>query len=520
MLNQLSIDELTLIICFESDLPKTLGLTFPLVCEELNTKCQSEYMWEYFVTQHFSIYKDYVKRKSSEHGSIKSGFKQLYLRRWNDTSQCIQLSATSPGFFRDMSTNVQALHSISASVTMEFWVRNDNLALQYPVIGLLTDQDWNGGFGVYGYPNTNDNSIDYFWYVHDWCQLFCSSSNEVQQGEWLHIAGTFDGVTICMYFNGKQVATNTSAHQSIPHKHNQSEYELYIGAGNKWDTTYAFEGCIAEFRIWDTCRSQNEIQKTMNRKLLGTEPGLVFYAPLDGQQESRDQTDNTIILNDLTQNNQDLHQYDRTQPYQYINYTVTIEDNEDKPVKHCNFEEGTLITDLWKAFGNEGLVNDVTLTSSDGKTVRASKWLLCVRSAWFKDQLIHLLSNPEPINLQLEEHSRLVSAMVLFLYKDLIHFEIYTTSELIELRSISEKYNLQKLRKDVERHLSHSIDDSNVFDILLIYTRDMPVSSSCWRAKAIAYLLDKSRKRKLLESEEGQRLLEHPQTLMDMLTLV
>ena len=54
-------------------------------------------------------------------------------------------------------------------------------------------------------------------------------------------------------------------------------YGFYLGTLNPniWSTSYYFNGAIDEARIWDTARSQAEIQADMNRELTGSEGNLI-----------------------------------------------------------------------------------------------------------------------------------------------------------------------------------------------------------------------------------------------------
>jgi tetratricopeptide (TPR) repeat protein len=53
-----------------------------------------------------------------------------------------------------------------------------------------------------------------------------------------------------------------------------------IGKSN-WPKDKMFEGFMAEFRVWNYQRSQQEIQKTMRRALSGAEEGLIGYWPMN-----------------------------------------------------------------------------------------------------------------------------------------------------------------------------------------------------------------------------------------------
>jgi hypothetical protein len=65
---------------------------------------------------------------------------------------------------------------------------------------------------------------------------------------------------------------------------------VYLGRSES-----SFHGVIDEVRIWSVTRSRAEIQADMNRKLDGSEPGLVGYWRLDegGGQVVSDATGNS-----------------------------------------------------------------------------------------------------------------------------------------------------------------------------------------------------------------------------------
>lgn len=88
---------------------------------------------------------------------------------------------------------------------------------------------------------------------------------------WHHIAITSKSGDSRIYFNGTQVgSTNILTYNTI-----NASNDVHIGNGNS--NTRFFNGNIDEVRIWDTYRTQGEIQATMNAELTGSEPNLVAY---------------------------------------------------------------------------------------------------------------------------------------------------------------------------------------------------------------------------------------------------
>ena len=90
-------------------------------------------------------------------------------------------------------------------------------------------------------------------------------------GVWTHLAAAFDGTTLRVYQNGNLVG-------SVAASFNLQGLPLTLGwAGLE----SAFAGAMDDVRIWNTARTQAQIQTTMHRTLSGNEPGLVGYWRFD-----------------------------------------------------------------------------------------------------------------------------------------------------------------------------------------------------------------------------------------------
>ncbi|MBU4460030.1 MAG: LamG domain-containing protein [Verrucomicrobia bacterium] len=98
-------------------------------------------------------------------------------------------------------------------------------------------------------------------------------TNAYTVGQWHHVAGTYDGETICLYINGSLVASNTAPSGSI----DAFVTDLNIASyGSNFPSSPAPVE-LEELRIWSYARSQTEIQAAMNQELAGTESGLIAY---------------------------------------------------------------------------------------------------------------------------------------------------------------------------------------------------------------------------------------------------
>jgi len=116
----------------------------------------------------------------------------------------------------------------------------------------------------------------------------------VEKGKWYHIAGTYDGNALKIYINGELKNSISSNSLSI----GTGGVGLYIGG----TVSEYFTGLIDEVRLWNVTRSGSEISDNMNSNLLGTEPGLAGYWPLDSVYTSG----NNSLTPDMTSNKNDL----------------------------------------------------------------------------------------------------------------------------------------------------------------------------------------------------------------------
>ncbi len=90
-------------------------------------------------------------------------------------------------------------------------------------------------------------------------------------GVWTHLAAAFDGTTLRVYQNGSLVG-------SVAASFNLQGLPLTLG----WvGLENGFVGALDEVRIWNTARTQTQIQATLHRALNGDESGLVGYWRFD-----------------------------------------------------------------------------------------------------------------------------------------------------------------------------------------------------------------------------------------------
>lgn len=113
-----------------------------------------------------------------------------------------------------------------------------------------------------------------------------TDANVIQAKKWHHVAFVYDpGVTYKCYIDG--VEKNLTVRGSKPTTtaiHTTTDPLLL---GQRYGDIMRFGGMLDEVRIWNTVRTQAEIQSAMYSKLAGNESGLVaYYQMSDGSGTS------------------------------------------------------------------------------------------------------------------------------------------------------------------------------------------------------------------------------------------
>ena len=90
--------------------------------------------------------------------------------------------------------------------------------------------------------------------------------------EWNHIAATYNGASLLLYFNGELIATTAASL-------NSSALPLFLG--KKHSNTHYFKGYLDDFRMYNRQLPQTELQMFINRTVPGNADGLVAYWKFD-----------------------------------------------------------------------------------------------------------------------------------------------------------------------------------------------------------------------------------------------
>jgi hypothetical protein len=182
-----------------------------------------------------------------------------------------------------------SLESLSA-MTVEAWIRLSSSSGDQAVISKYRH-------------NSNDNLDDTFylgvlngtgrWQLNSGDSYSVVNGNiKVDDGFWLHVAGTWNGSTMRLYIDG---VLDVSLAYAGSGQTNDVDTPITIGRSvNVGTPAWFLDGQIDDVRVWSVARSQTEIQTLMNRSLSGNEVGLLAYWDLDegSGQITYDATDN------------------------------------------------------------------------------------------------------------------------------------------------------------------------------------------------------------------------------------
>ena len=143
--------------------------------------------------------------------------------------------------------------------TVEFWLN--------PAAYSNWDQKIGNGWGEFLFESnaasaqTVDAGVNNNHYIRP-------SDGTLETNVWQHYAFTLDGTNAKLYKNG-QLVGNISNSDTL----NKVLSHFRIGDNND----YTINGLLDEFRLWDTVRTQTEIQDNMHNVITSTTPGLISY---------------------------------------------------------------------------------------------------------------------------------------------------------------------------------------------------------------------------------------------------
>ncbi len=196
----------------------------------------------------------------------------------------------------------EAGSSTFTGVTAEAWVRFDAPAQASSYRTIVTEKQTGTGNPVLitlGAQGIKHNSYVGFY---DGAQWIGCEGPAIPQGQWIHVAATYDEAEFKIYFNGELVQTKALANTLST---TWDGWKIGHHADDATDPAGMWNGAIDEVRVWNFAQTQVEIQTNMHRHLNGDDAGLLLYYDFDQSPDSKLITDRiTGLFNAVVENSE------------------------------------------------------------------------------------------------------------------------------------------------------------------------------------------------------------------------
>lgn len=227
------------------------------------------------------------------------------------------------------------------SITVEAWVKLDNLKKDRPVIQKWLDTQWKEwGLIVDG---SNEHEVSVAIENNGSNFEYKAGGGVIQPDEWFHIAMTYDwdSRTVRIFINGTEYGPGAVVEQGMP----DTRAEIYIGR-HAYTATKHFLGNMDEIRIWNFAKTGAELLALMHEPLTGDEQGLLAYWNFDEGAG--------VVVNDVSGNGHDgLFEQSELDGPQWITSTAPLGDGRfivlDSPNGGERIEAGSTFTVKWTA---------------------------------------------------------------------------------------------------------------------------------------------------------------------------
>ena len=161
---------------------------------------------------------------------------------------------------------------VSVATVTNIPVGNSPYSIEAKIKPITLGVEGIAGWGTFGTTNEvnalridgSGNIINYWWGPD---LIVSSSPVNMADGNWHHVAATFDGTTRKIYLDGVLKGFDTPGNHTVPNATN-----LRIGSTNYGEF---FNGGLDEVRIWNIARTNCEIISYMDCEIPSSAPGLV-----------------------------------------------------------------------------------------------------------------------------------------------------------------------------------------------------------------------------------------------------
>jgi hypothetical protein len=149
-----------------------------------------------------------------------------------------------------------------STITVAAWVKRSGSPGEYRYV--LAKGSQNCDASSYGLYTGQNGGLSFYIYDGVSYVLSPAQGQEIWDGNWHYVAGTYDGANIRLYMDGLEVGTGTQTMISINYDL-PTDQKFYIGAHSNvqdgcGDTTN-FIGDVDEVKVWNRALSASEIQE-------------------------------------------------------------------------------------------------------------------------------------------------------------------------------------------------------------------------------------------------------------------
>lgn len=173
------------------------------------------------------------------------------------------------GSYINISSGLGVVSDENNSLTIEGWVKTTSTELD----DIFSNNDGTTANQLQ-FRLTADGLLDFGMNSDAEIWTNITSTTIINDGNWHHVSVVKNGTTATIYVDGNE------ENSSSAFTHIYTPIESIIG-GYTSTGGYIWNGEIDEIRIWNTARSQLDIQANINHQLDGNETGLVAYYNFD-----------------------------------------------------------------------------------------------------------------------------------------------------------------------------------------------------------------------------------------------
>jgi hypothetical protein len=155
----------------------------------------------------------------------------------------------------------------NSNYTIEAWIKPSGTA-NYGIAGWGT---WGSHNNVNAFRTNGSTQLDNYWWGND---LIVNVPN-LADGNWHHVAATFDGTTRKIYCDGVLKGSDQPTGHNVSYSSNMTVGLTYPGLSEYMN------GSMDEVKIWSRALCQGEIQNNMNCEMSTSQTGLALYYKLN-----------------------------------------------------------------------------------------------------------------------------------------------------------------------------------------------------------------------------------------------